>query len=132
MRLARHCRAPVEKYLPRRDKRYGFLRPPRGSKESELTKGEDVFLHLDEFCLPIATPNGVDFGKDTPTPEQIRIAESLLERGSEVVFDLQRTSRGFMADPWCPASLWDDKVLEWEQQYPEASSTTNDFQGASR
>lgn len=134
MRLARHCRAPVERYFSRHDKRFGFLRPKEGSDEVRHTKGEDVFFHLDEFSLPLVTPNGVDFGKQTPTPEQIREAEVLLERGRDVIFDLQRTSRGFMADPWCPIKLWNEAVLEWERLYPSTPTTitTTHEEGASR
>lgn len=130
MRLARHCRAPVERFFPGKERRYGFLRPPKGSKEAVNTREEDIFFHLDEFHPPMVTERGVEFGTDTPTPEQIDAVVELLGRGQTVVFDLQRTSRGFMADPWCPQALWEGATHQWKSQYPEVATQQDSVEGA--
>lgn len=122
MSLAIPLSAPVATFFHREERRYGFLHPPKGSEAARLTQGQDVLLHLDDFFPLVVTADGVEFGTETPTPEEIEKAKAFLKRGKVIVFVLQRTKKGFSAQKWCPKSLWDDAVREWTRLYQNTST----------
>lgn len=133
MSLATPLSAPVDTYFRREERRYGFLHPPKGSQAARLTQGQDILLHLDALFLPVITAGGVEFGTETPTPKEIEKAETFLKRGKEIAFELQRTTKGFRAQKWCPKPFWDDAVLEWTRLYSQPSTQPHtEIKGASR
>lgn len=112
MILTHFSEAPVSAYYPAGHKKFGFIKPEPGSTEALLTKGADVFFHLNNFRMPIIQHGHVRFSDEKPARECVDFVAALLTKDVVLAFDLRPVEKGYAAEPWTLRSIWLERLKE--------------------